>query len=67
MYQEVVDSLVLPQPELVKGFFTQNDWFYVDLRGQEPSPVFELVEELRVSEFNNICKMIVDKLLGERK
>lgn len=66
MYQEIIDSVVLPSPELVVGFFTQNDWFYIDIKGLEPFPAFELTESLRGSEFNSICEMIIDKLLGKQ-
>ena len=64
MYQDIIDGLVLPNPELVKGFFTQDDWFYIDLADSEPWPAFELTESLRRSEFVRICKMITDKLLS---
>lgn len=64
MYQDIIDGLILPKPELVKGFFTQDDWFYIDLKDGEPWPAFELTESLRSSEFVQICKMITDKLLN---
>jgi hypothetical protein len=64
MYQEIIDGLILPNPELVRGFFTQDDWFYIDLADNEPCPAFELTESLRRSEFVRICKMITDKLLS---
>ena len=64
MYQDIIDGLSLPSPELVKGFFTHSDWFYIDLADNEPWPAFELTESLRRSEFVRICKMITDKLLS---
>ncbi len=64
MYQQIVDDLVLPFGAYeVQGFLTENDAFYIDLKNGEKFKAFDLVEDLRRSEFESVCKMIADKLL----
>ena len=65
MYQDMIDSVVLPHRLQVVGFLTQNDWFYIELKSGELFPVFELVESLQEGEFSSICKMIKEKLLSD--
>lgn len=65
MYQDIVDDLVLPfGEEDVQGFFTKNNAFYIQQKTGEVFKAFDLVEDLRKSEFKSICKMIADKLLS---
>ena len=65
MYQDIIDGLVLPfGAEDVQGFFTKNNAFYVQQKTGEVFKVFDLVEDLRKSEFVQICKMIANKLLN---
>ena len=65
MYQDIIDGLVLPfGAEDVQGFFTKNNAFYIQQKTGEVFKVFDLVEDLRKSEFVQICKMIADKLLN---
>lgn len=65
MYQDIIAGLVLPfGAEDVQGFFTKNDAFYIQQKTGEVFKAFDLVEDLRKSEFVQICKMIADKLLN---
>ena len=65
MYQDIIDGLVLPfGAEDVQGFLTEGNVFYIDLKTGEKFKAFELTEDLRRSEFVQICKMIADKLLN---
>ncbi len=65
MYQDIVDELVLPfGADDVQGFFTKNDAFYIQQKTGEIFKAFDLTEDLRKSEFVQICKMIADKLLS---
>lgn len=65
MYQDIIDDLVLPfGVDKVQGFLTEGNAFYIDLKTGEKFKAFDLVEDLRRSEFVQICKMIADKLLN---
>jgi hypothetical protein len=65
MYQDIIDDLVLPfGVDKVQGFLTEGNAFYIDLKTGEKFKAFELTEDLRKSEFVQICKMIADKLLN---
>ncbi len=65
MYQDIVDDLVLPfGKDDVQGFATRDDVFIIELKNGESFKAFDLVEDLRRSEFLSICKMIADKLLS---
>jgi hypothetical protein len=65
MYQDIIDDLVLPfGVDKVQGFLTEGNAFYIDLKTGEKFKAFDLVEDLRKSEFVQICKMIADKLLN---
>ena len=65
MYQDIIDDLVLPFGAVdVDRFFTKNSAFMIGLKSGEIFKAFDLTEDLRKSEFVQICKMISDKLLS---
>ncbi len=65
MYQDIIDDLVLPfTANDVEEFRISNDNFIIVLKDKTEHIAFELMESLRRSEFEGICKMIADKLLN---